>query len=74
VRRSPLYNEWRSLPFGLLWRYRYSSASTLSRRGLAGHPGLIGLSMLTEYAQDDRFCRGGKWPGPTPVEKRLRGK
>jgi hypothetical protein len=23
--RSPLYNEWRSLPFGSLWRYRYSS-------------------------------------------------
>jgi hypothetical protein len=20
------------------------------------------------YAQDDRFCGGGKWPGPTPVE------
>jgi hypothetical protein len=22
--RSPLYNEWWSLPFGLLWRYQYS--------------------------------------------------
>jgi hypothetical protein len=25
VLRSPLDNEWRSLPFGSLWRYRYSS-------------------------------------------------